>query len=188
MQKRSQATLARILRAAHRLIAASELDAVSVADIVAAAKCSVGAFYTRFENKEALFLAVVDDMLARGRRRLDTAYARAADEDVIDTAVHEALEGCRVNAGILRSAIKLGLSEPRVWAPIRDYGQENAGRLYARLRQFSSVDETRLRFAFQVLHGSVLNTLLHDPGPLRLGTPAFAAELTRVFRLVLRAD
>ncbi|MBU4612458.1 TetR/AcrR family transcriptional regulator [Achromobacter sp. GG226] len=187
-QQRSQATLARILRAARQRISRAELDAVSVNEIVKAAGCSVGAFYTRFENKEALFRALVADMLAGGRRHLDAMYADTPDADLLDTVVHQALLRTRRHAGILRSAIKLGLTDPSVWEPIRAYGQENATRLCKRLARHGPVDETRVRFAFQVLHGSVLNTLLHDPGPLRLDSPAFAQELTRVFRLAVAAD
>lgn len=187
-QRRSQATLARILRAARQRISRAELDAVSVSEIVKAAGCSVGAFYTRFDTKEALFRALVADMLARGREHLDAMYANTPDDVLLDTVVQHALLRARRHAGILRSAIKLGLTDPSVWAPIRAYGQENATRLCERLSRTAPMDETRVRFAFQVLHGSVLNTLLHDPGPLRLDSPAFARELTRVFRLALAPD
>ena len=54
-QTRSLTTLNRIMQAASRLMAEGTFDKASINDIVKRAGTSVGAFYTRFKNKEALF-------------------------------------------------------------------------------------------------------------------------------------
>lgn len=53
-QSRSRRTLERIVEAAERLLADREFEALTVQEIVARAGVSVGAFYARFETKDAL--------------------------------------------------------------------------------------------------------------------------------------
>ena len=53
-QIKSQNTRRKILQAAAELFAVEGYDAVSVADIVDKAECSVGAFYGHFKSKEVL--------------------------------------------------------------------------------------------------------------------------------------
>lgn len=53
-QIKSQNTRKKILQAAAELFAAESYDAVSVAEIVEKAECSVGAFYGHFKSKEVL--------------------------------------------------------------------------------------------------------------------------------------
>ena len=53
-QDRSRATLAAIVKATEDLLAERPFAEVSIAQIVAAAGCTTGSFYARFESKEAL--------------------------------------------------------------------------------------------------------------------------------------
>lgn len=53
-QRRSQDTLARIVNAAEQLLEDRPFDAISVADVVMRSRSSVGAFYARFADKDAL--------------------------------------------------------------------------------------------------------------------------------------
>lgn len=53
-QARSQRTMENILDAAERILLERGLDAVTVPEVVKAARSSVGAFYTRFPDKRAL--------------------------------------------------------------------------------------------------------------------------------------
>ena len=71
MQQRSEETRARLLEAAVRLFSRQGYDATSVAEICAAAGVSKGAFYHHFESKQALFLALLEEWLAR----LDAAFS-----------------------------------------------------------------------------------------------------------------
>jgi AcrR family transcriptional regulator len=54
-QERSRATLERIVRAAKELIAERGYDTPSIAEISERAGCSVGGFYARFPDRDALF-------------------------------------------------------------------------------------------------------------------------------------
>lgn len=59
-QARSQQTLERLLDAAEALIAEKGIDGVTVAAIARRASSSVGAFYARFSDKEALLRCVLE--------------------------------------------------------------------------------------------------------------------------------
>lgn len=65
-QKRSEASLEKILTAARKLISEGGFDDASITDIVAEAGLSVGAFYARFKDKDALFhivqIKTLDDL------------------------------------------------------------------------------------------------------------------------------
>ena len=60
LQKRSEATLARILEAARALLATRDLDDITVEDIARQAGVSVGSLYTRFKGKDELLTHLLD--------------------------------------------------------------------------------------------------------------------------------
>ncbi len=64
VQKRSVRSLEKILGAARLLVARGNFDEASIADIVELAGLSVGAFYARFKDKEALFHELQIRMIA----------------------------------------------------------------------------------------------------------------------------
>lgn len=59
-QHRSRQTLDRILRATERLLEDMEFDRISMQEIVEAAQSSVGSFYNRFRDKQALLTGLYD--------------------------------------------------------------------------------------------------------------------------------
>ena len=59
-QARARQTLERLLDATEAMLATRPFDAISVAEIVAAAGTSVGAFYARFRDKDALLPALYE--------------------------------------------------------------------------------------------------------------------------------
>ena len=190
LQQRSRATRDRLLAAGKRLLEETDLDGVSIADIAAAADCSVGAVYTRFENKDAYFRALVTDMLAQERSALDALHDSVVDANLIEAIVANAVGSFRRNAGLLRSALRKGMEDPSYWEPIRRHGQVAAdlvvGRLSKMARQpLGPEEESRTRFAFQVLYGTLVNALLHQPLPLLLENERLENELSRVFRLTI---
>jgi AcrR family transcriptional regulator len=64
LQARSRDTLSQILEAAKRLLEEKTFENISVAEIVVRANSSVGAFYARFQDKDAL-LDYLDEAYAR---------------------------------------------------------------------------------------------------------------------------
>ncbi len=71
-QARSRATLDRILEATEKLLETHLMDELTLADILGEAGVSVGSFYGRFKNKEAL----LPELHTRYARRLDVGSVR----------------------------------------------------------------------------------------------------------------
>ncbi|WP_218002440.1 TetR/AcrR family transcriptional regulator [Nocardia brevicatena] len=77
-QQREQ-TRRTLLRAARRLFAEKGYAAVGLAEIVATAGVTKGALYHHFENKSALFAAVLEQIQAEVGERVATAADRHTD-------------------------------------------------------------------------------------------------------------
>lgn len=87
-QSRSQQTLERILSSSTTLISEKAYDSVSIAEIASSARISVGGFYSRFKNKEALFNALQIRFAHETQERIDRALAA----DWSQTSLRELLE------------------------------------------------------------------------------------------------
>jgi AcrR family transcriptional regulator len=88
-QARSQATLDRLERAAVRLLETRTWSQLTVAQLARAARSSVGSFYGRFRDKEAL-LEHLDERYAHQMIALCEAYASGRDASLA-AAVHRLL-------------------------------------------------------------------------------------------------
>ena len=116
LQKRSEATLARILDAARTLLATRDIDEVTVDDIAREAGVSVGALYTRFKGKDELLTHLLD---ATQRAQVEhLAEALAADRwtgvDLagrLDWLVNALRASGRANAGLIRAVYARLLSQ-----------------------------------------------------------------------------
>jgi AcrR family transcriptional regulator len=189
-QSRGKRTRDRLLSAGMRLVASHEFDSMLVADIVRAADCSVGAFYLRFRDKDAFFRALVAHYVAESRATGEALFATHPDDRLINALVLATGERFRRFGGLLRSAIRKRMEDPSIWDPIRRNAHFIASCcvdwLAARYgRPLSGDEEMRVRFAFQVLYGTLNNALVNEPGPLEIEDPAFLIQLERAFRLVL---
>jgi AcrR family transcriptional regulator len=72
-------TRARLIDAAHRLIAEKAIEATPIAEITEAADVAVGSFYNHFESKEALVQAVVADTMEKHGADVDRATVAMDD-------------------------------------------------------------------------------------------------------------
>jgi AcrR family transcriptional regulator len=189
-QSRGRRTLDRLLAGGLRLVASREFDSIMVADIARAADCSVGAFYLRFRDKDAFFRALIAHYVAESRDTAVTLFETYPDDRLINALVLATGERFRRMGGLLRSAIRKRMEDPTIWDPIRLNGHFVADRFIAWLgarygRALSADEEIRVRFAFQVLYGTLNNALVNAPGPLAIEDADFLVQLERSFRLVL---
>ncbi|MEM9693260.1 MAG: TetR/AcrR family transcriptional regulator [Myxococcota bacterium] len=88
-QARSQQTLERLLDAAEALVDERGIEGITVAEVARRAGSSVGAFYTRFPDKDALIRTVFERFHAQA---LATAEAVIAAEVWVETPLEEVLE------------------------------------------------------------------------------------------------
>jgi AcrR family transcriptional regulator len=189
-QMRGRRSRDRLLNAGQKLVASRPFDALSVADIARAAGCSVGAFYLRFRDKDTFLRALIAQYVAEVRAETDALFATHTDDRLIAALVSDTIDRFRRYAGLIRSAIRKRMEDATVWEPIRRSGHLNADRFVAWLAQrrgaaLAPAEDMSVRFAFQVLYGTLNNALANQPGPLDIADPAFAPHLERAFRLVL---
>lgn len=116
-QARSQRTLERILEAAEALVLEKGLAHVSIPDIVARASSSVGGFYARFKDKNALLRALEERQYENLRRLLDEVVQpeRWQDRDLIDTArglIHVLVETVSTQRGLIEAILFRAGSDP----------------------------------------------------------------------------
>lgn len=93
-QARSAATLARVLRAAEEIAAASGLEEMTIAEVAKRAGVAVGTIYRRFEDKEQLISALTDRMLER-REQYVAEQLRSAEPSlsgIMDAYAHALLQ------------------------------------------------------------------------------------------------
>ncbi len=115
-QKRSEATLARILAAARTLLATRDIDELTVEEIANEAGVSVGSLYTRFRSKDDLLTHLLDVTQRSQAERL----AEVLDEDrwrTVDLAgrlewlVDQLQASARAQPGLIRSVFARLLSQ-----------------------------------------------------------------------------
>jgi len=188
-QDRAQKTRDRLLAAGFKLLRRKHFDELSVADIARSAGCAVGSFYLRFADKDQYFLAIAEVRRAQSRGQLDSCYADATLDDIVERAVARDLTFVLEHPNLWRAALRKGTTDPDFWREFRELGRESVGRFlecYAALlgRALTGEELERVRFAFQMMRGTLNNTLMNQPGPLQLEDPAFRRQIERAFRLI----
>lgn len=188
-QARSRATRDALVRAGKKLCEIKDFDDLSVAEIAAAAGCSVGSFYSRFTDKDGFFRALVGDAAERDKIRTPPlADPKQPIDEILAEVVASTLAGYRKRRGLIRATIRRSMAEPALWEPSKKRGQEIANRLVTRLAPIFPDDpnvESRVRFACQMLYGTLNNAVLIAPGPLQLDDEGLEGELLRAFRLMI---
>jgi len=90
-QTRGHESLERLLDAGAAAIAEQGFGALTVGDVVRRARSSVGVFYARFADKEALLRCLHERFCARGLAAFEQAFAPARWEDASAEAIVRAL-------------------------------------------------------------------------------------------------
>ena len=189
VQPRARATRDSLLSAGRGLLAQRGLHELSIADIAGAIGLSVGSFYGRFQDKEAFFALlqeqVTAEWLATGRALLrDADESGRAPGALVAEVCAEVAGVFRRDAGFIRSALKHSSTHPEVWTPIKHVGQifveELTGHLAPALLHLGPRQRRpRVRFAMQMVFGTCVNAVLNDPGPMQLDDRGLERELAR---------
>jgi AcrR family transcriptional regulator len=188
-QSRARQTRDKLLAAGFRLLRRKQFDELSVADIARAAGCSVGSFYVRFVDKDQYFLAIAESFRAQRRSDLEGLYEDTARDALVERALARELAVVVDHANLWRAALRRSVVDPGFWEDFREMGRQSVRRFlerYSQLlgRELSEIETDQIRFAFQVVRGTLNNTLLNQPGPLQLEDPVFRRQIERAFRLV----
>jgi AcrR family transcriptional regulator len=118
LQARSRATLERLLAAAVGLLAERRFEEATVAEIARRGRASVGAFYARFADKDALLGFLNERLFEEGRGKWDAFLAperwrgRGAAE-IVAAVVGLMVRKRRPHRGLLRAMALYARSRPQ---------------------------------------------------------------------------
>jgi AcrR family transcriptional regulator len=195
-QSRSQAKHQALLESGRRLLDAHDLGTLSVAQLTRDAGMSVGSFYSRFEDKDAWFaelLRVTGEQALRDTQALldGSRFAQASHERKAALIVRRLVAIHRTHRGIFRAAHSDSARSQLYWTQLHAYGQRLADAVYRALapdlRQVPPAQRRlRVGIALQLVFGTLVNAVLHNPGPIGLHDKRMEVELSRVFLAALR--
>lgn len=186
-QARSRLQRDRLLKAGERVFAEKGFGPAHVADIAKRAGCSVGSFYRRFQDKEAFFLSLQSDMAAHAESNISRFFDDPAclTDPVLEVFTRLVRNTARVVKGIegyYRALFELSLRGHAVWPLMRQIEVLEATRIIDLLnRRGAKLDEPglndRAHLAVRAMHGQIITTLQHGPGPFAIDDPQFHVEL-----------
>lgn len=199
-QARSQAGLANMLQAGRELIEASgNLDDLSINDIVDRAGTSIGAFYRRFENKDAFFEVVQDRVMSEGldyvRDMLEREPLWRSNDPaaIADAVVAFYVLVFRRNRGLYHASLLRSSQRKASWDTAKEANREVLMQFVPPLvealqdaRGAKSADAAALEFevraSLQMITSMLVNSVLNDPGPLSLTSRRLRPWLQTQFR------
>lgn len=192
-QQRSQETLTRILDAAQELVSEKGFEDTPISEIVRRAGSSVGAFYTRFADKDALLHALYDRYLEQAIATADDALDPARWEssripELLSAVVGFLVTIYREQRGMIRVFVARNQRDQSFQARrerLSHYVSERlSALLLARRDEITHPDPERaaafgLTLVFSALDGVMLFGEMRSG--LTLSDEALAEELTRAY-------
>lgn len=172
-QRRSQETTVALLEAGAELLRDCAFDELSIDELCARVNVTIGAFYGRFESKDAFFGALVSLAAKRCLLAIDEAVAnddrmnaslQAACRDVVAVVT----DVIRRNEGVLRAAMQYKAVQPARWVTVSQTGagiiERSTPMLLARMgRGRTAARQRAIGFAFQMVFGTLINAVLNKP-------------------------
>jgi AcrR family transcriptional regulator len=188
-----------LLEAGRSLLARISYEGLTVSELCKEANLTTGAFYRRFESKDAFFQAL--QRLALD----DIARMREVLFPTVDTGRAESLGRCawRVvdairewhlrHRGVVRASIQRRDHTPGSWHPFKEDARSSLHAIAKHMAQQPELrerqdGEQRLSVALQMVMGTMINAALNDPGPLRLDDEAMTGALAHVVTLYAQAS
>ena len=192
-QRRSQITYNKLIEAGFKLLETRDFDSISIAEIAKKAGYSVGAFYARFENKEEFFLALVHKHNAGRQEAMDNFFSKNRDRDLIGLYVQQTVKRLWNARFFWRAALRRSLDDADFWIPFRALSHRVADNFVKAKsdeigRPLTKTEEMDIRFALQIVLGTINNAMTNRPGPLMPEHRDFQKRLVEAFRLVSHYD
>jgi AcrR family transcriptional regulator len=199
-QKRSRETTLALLKAGAEMLRTHSLAELSIEALCREVGATVGAFYSRFDSKEAYFNVLIELAARDGGRGLSkippgTKFADA-DLAALCLALVRGITGwMREHEGVLRAALQHGgdTKRPGTWRPFKRLAGGATLRatplLLSAMGPGRKPAKTRtIAFGFQVVFGTLVNAILNDPGPLSLHDPEMETRLGLCLLQILQAE
>lgn len=193
-QGRTREQLGRILEAAEQLVSQQGFDRVSVAEIAAAARTSVGGFYRRFPTKESLLHALHERFCEEAKVTASAVLAPDRWQGIPTPAVLQALVDFLIDVyqerqGLFRAILVRAISDSAANQRSRELFDHLAAHMGALLQErrgdFEHPDpKLGAPFVLRVMFGT-LNHFLMLPEPREFPRAVLQRELARVLRTYL---
>jgi AcrR family transcriptional regulator len=197
-QKRSRETTLALLLAGAELLQTKSLAELSIETLCGKVGVTVGAFYSRFESKEAYFNALIELAARDGERRLSqisltSVPKHARLDDLCRLIVAGVVGWIRTHEGVLRAALQHDDTRPDKWTPFKGLARATTERatplLLPAMGKGRKAAKTRaIAFGFQVVLGTLVNAILNDPGPLSIRDKEMEPQLADCLSLLLKAE
>jgi AcrR family transcriptional regulator len=200
-QARSQETLVRILDAAEALVAEKGFEDTPVAEVARRAGSSVGAFYTRFKDKEGLLHALYDRYYEQAIATADDAleparWDGAGIPEIVDSVVAFLVAIYREQRGLIRAFVARGHTDPEFSARrthLSHHVSERLSKLLLERRdEISHPDPIRAAaFGLTLVFSTLDSTMLFGEmraRDLAIDDDDLATELTRAYLAYLGAS
>lgn len=188
-QARSREAQARLLKAGEQVFARKGYDEAHVGDIAAAAQCSIGSFYRRFRDKEALFRALHIQFAERIKNNMDRFLAMPwADKptyEILATLVKNTARVIERHPGFFRALFQRTLAGAgHIYIPALRAADEHSGRqlaafLQARGEGLSEDLEEACTFGLRTIEAALIHRGMRtEVTGERAGTPFVIDGLT----------
>jgi AcrR family transcriptional regulator len=197
-QQRSRETTAALLRAGAEMLHELSLASLSIEALCAEVGATVGAFYSRFESKEAYFNTLLELAARDGNALLSQSMRndRLADAklgELCRLLVDGMVGWMRGHQGVLRAALQHNDIGPDRWTRFKELGRTAvAGATPVLLRAMGrdrrAAKSRTIAFGFQVTFGTLVNAILNDPGPLSIHDDEMAVRLSACLLQLLEAE
>ena len=194
-QRRSQETTVALLEAGAEALRDCAFDELPINDLCAKVGATIGAFYGRFESKDAFFNALVELMVRQCLTAINTALsddatASATLSDLCRQIVSVIVHAIHHHEGVLRAAMQYKTTHPSRWGKVRDTAhailEVSTPLLLARMGHGRTAAKTRtIGFAFQLVFGTLINGVLNKPKPVALEDAEMVDRLALVMYLQL---
>ncbi|MET4385146.1 AcrR family transcriptional regulator [Bradyrhizobium sp. F1.4.3] len=195
-QKRSRETTLALLRAGADMLRTRSLAELSIEALCAEVGATVGAFYSRFESKEAYFNALMALAARDGEQRL-VEIRRPSPGTDLDKLCQIVVSGIivwmRNHEGVLRAALQHDDTRPDKWTAFKALARATTDRatpllLPAMGKSRMAAKRRAIAFGFQVVLGTLVNAILNDPGPLSLQSKEMETRLANCLLLLLQVE
>jgi AcrR family transcriptional regulator len=197
-QKRSREMTVALLQAGAEMLRTRSLGELSIEALCAKVGVTVGAFYSRFESKEAYFNALIE---LAARDGTGTLARTIPSGSLVDTGlaglcrlvVSGIIGWIRSHEGVLRAALQHDDTRPDSWTSFKALAHATVANatpplLHAMGKGREAAKKKSIAFGFQVVLGTLVNAILNDPGPLSLHDKEMEARLSGCLLLLLEAE
>jgi AcrR family transcriptional regulator len=197
-QKRSRETTLALLRAGADMLQTRSLTELSIEALCTEVDATVGAFYSRFESKEAYFNVLVELAARDGESMLSrpAQSERLANADLAELCallVKGMIGWAQRHEGVLRAALQHDDTRPDKWTTFKGLARASVAHatplLLRAMGKGRKTAKTRgIAFGYQVVLGTLVNAILNDPGPLSLRDGELETRLSGCLVLLLEAE